>query len=107
MALVKADLINLLMDKQQITRLQAIERVDDFFEIVKEALAHDARIEVRGFGVFEVRQRKPKRVTDIKSGKIMEIPSRKVIKFKPGKDLKVLQPVTAGGAPKDASAATA
>ena len=98
MALVKADLVNLLMERQQITRLQAMERVDDFFEIVKEALAEDGRIEVRGFGVFEVRQRKPKRVTDIKSGSIMEIPSRRVIKFKPGKDLKVLQPLTVGAA---------
>ena len=94
MALVKADLINLLMERQQITRLQAIERVDDFFEILKEALGENGRIEVSGFGVFEVRQRKPKRVTDIKSGKIVEIPSRKVIKFKPGKDLKVLPPLT-------------
>jgi DNA-binding protein HU-beta len=91
MALVKADLINLLMDRQQITRLQAVDRVDGFFDIVKGALAEEGRIEVRGFGVFEVRQRKPKRVTDIQSKQILEIPSRKVIKFKPGKDLKAIQ----------------
>ena len=90
MALVKADLINLLMDRQQITRLQAVDRVDGFFDIVKSALAEEGRIEVRGFGVFEVRQRKPKRVTDIQSKQILEIPSRKVIKFKPGKDLKAI-----------------
>ena len=90
MALVKADLINLLMDRQQITRLQAVDRVDGFFDIVKRALAEEGRIEVRGFGVFEVRQRKPKRVTDIQSKQILEIPSRKVIKFKPGKDLKAI-----------------
>ena len=88
MALVKADLINLLMDRQQITRLQAVDRVDGFFDIVKAALTEEGRIEVRGFGVFEVRQRRPKRVTDIQSKKILEIPSRRVIKFKPGKDLK-------------------
>ena len=91
MALVKADLINLLMDRQQITRLQAVDRVDGFFSIVKSALTDEGRIEVRGFGVFEVRQRKPKRVTDIQSKQILEIPSRKVIKFKPGKDLKAIQ----------------
>lgn len=94
MALVKADLINLLMDRQQITRLQAVDRVDGFFAIVKSALTDEGRIEVRGFGVFEVRQRKPKRVTDIQSKLILEIPSRKVIKFKPGKDLKAIAKAT-------------
>jgi nucleoid DNA-binding protein len=78
------------MDRQQITRLQAVDRVDGFFDIVKASLAEEGRIEVRGFGVFEVRQRKPKRVTDIQSKQILEIPSRKVIKFKPGKDLKAI-----------------
>jgi len=59
--------------------------VKAFFEEVAEALAHGEKVELRGFGSFEVRQSKPRTVRHPKSGKEIHLPSRPRVIFKPSK----------------------
>jgi len=66
--------------------------VDSFFESIREMLT-DAdpliRIEIRDFGVFEVKKTKPKpKARNIKTGEFIYVPGRRKIHFRPGKILK-------------------
>jgi len=62
--------------------------VNVIFEAMKMALKKNERIEIRGFGNFTVRNRKPRRGRNPKTGTTVQIPPRKVAFFKVGKELK-------------------
>jgi len=66
--------------------------VTSFFESVRELLmeaAPTARIEIRDFGIFEVKKTKPKpKARNIKTGEFVFVPGRRKILFRPGKILK-------------------
>lgn len=50
-----------------------------------EVLAAENRLELRNFGVFEVRTRKPRKARNPRTGQEVMVPERKVVTFKPGK----------------------
>jgi len=63
--------------------------VDSLFTAMREALIEGNRIEVRGFGVLETRDTKPKpAVRNPRTGEIVYVPARRKTHFKPGKELK-------------------
>jgi len=64
--------------------------VDAIFEGMAEALGQGDRIELRGFGTFEVRVREPRQGRNPKSGTKVKLGIRKVPFFKAGKELKEL-----------------
>jgi integration host factor subunit beta len=63
--------------------------VDTIFETMSGALAKGDRIEIRGFGSFEVRTRKPRQGRNPKTGAAVSVPEKKVPFFKVGKELRV------------------
>jgi len=71
------------MQKQDVTLA-----VDIMLETMANALAEDRRIELRGFGSFSVRTRKPRTTKNPRTGKIMDIPDRKTLHFTMSKSLK-------------------
>lgn len=66
--------------------------VDSFFESIRELLMKAdpvVRIEIREFGVFEVKETKPKpKARNIQTGEFVYVPGRRKMHFKPGKILK-------------------
>lgn len=64
------------------------EAVDIVLEEISKALMEDRRVEIRGFGSFSVRTRKPRTTKNPKTGKMMEIPERKTLHFTMSKSLK-------------------
>lgn len=86
--MVKADLINLITEISSIPRAKASLAVETIFESMKEALREGKRIELRGFGVFEVRNRKQGIGRNPKTGVEVPISPGKTVRFKPGKDLR-------------------
>jgi len=62
--------------------------VDVLLEEISQALVEGRRVEIRGFGSFSVRARKPRSTKNPKTGKIMNIPARKTIHFTMSKSLK-------------------
>lgn len=52
---------------------------------IVEVLAKEERLELRNFGVFEVRTRKPRKARNPRTGEEVMVPERKVVTFKPGK----------------------
>ena len=63
--------------------------VNTIFDSMKDALASDRRVEIRGLGTFKVKQREARLGRNPRSGKSVDIPDRKVPFFKAGRALKV------------------
>ncbi len=64
--------------------------VETVFEMMKRAMERAERIELRGFGVFNVRPRKTGVGRNPRTGEEVRIPPGKAVRFKPGKDLRSL-----------------
>lgn len=62
--------------------------VDAFLEAVKEALANQNNIEIRGFGTFKIRMRKTRMARNPRTGEPVEVAARPVPVFKPSKELR-------------------
>lgn len=85
--MIKLDIVNIVADKAGVSKSDAEKVVDSLLDSMKEALAKGSRIELRGFGVFTVKDRKKGIGRNPRTGKEVPIPSGKTIRFKPGKDL--------------------
>ena len=88
--MIKADIVNRVADSCDIPRIKAAEAVDTILDAIKDALTGGKRIELRGFGVFQVRDRKKGVGRNPKTGVEVAISPGKPVRFKPGKDLKNL-----------------
>jgi DNA-binding protein HU-beta len=84
---IKLDIINEVVNKTGITKTKAELAVETVFESMKKSLAKGDRIELRGFGVFNVRPRKTGIGRNPRTGAEVSIPPGKAVRFKPGKEL--------------------
>ncbi len=87
---IKLDIINEVVKITGITKTKAELAVETVFESMKKALAHGDRIELRGFGVFNVRPRKTGIGRNPRTGAEVSIPPGKAVRFKPGKELQTI-----------------
>jgi DNA-binding protein HU-beta len=88
--LIKQDLIQRVVERTGLPRTKAEAAVDSIFEAMKSALGEGDRIELRGFGVFTVKPRKTGVGRNPRTGTEVTITPGKAVRFKPGKDLQVL-----------------
>jgi DNA-binding protein HU-beta len=88
--MIKADIVNRVAELSDVPRNKAVQAVDTILESMKEALSAGRRIELRGFGVFQVRDRKRGVGRNPKTGVEVAITPGRTVRFKPGKDLKNL-----------------
>jgi nucleoid DNA-binding protein len=86
--MIKADIVNRVAEASEISRVKAAEAVDTILDAIKDALTGGKRIELRGFGVFQVRNRKRGIGRNPKTGVEVAIAPGKTVRFKPGKELK-------------------
>ena len=89
--MIKLDIVNAVVNKTGVTRTKAEQAVETVFEAMKSALGKGERIELRRFGVFNVRPRKTGIGRNPRTGAEVSIPPGKAVRFKPGKELQVLQ----------------
>ncbi len=85
--MIKLDIINQVVDRTGIPRNKAEAAVDAVFNAMKSALQRNDRIELRGFGVFNIKPRKTGIGRNPRTGEEVSIPPGKAVRFKPGKDL--------------------
>ena len=85
--MIKADLVNIIAREVGITKVKAELAVDSIIHALKYSLAQGDRIELRGFGVFEVKPRKRGVGRNPRTGEVVEIPPGKTTRFRPGKAL--------------------
>ena len=94
--MTKADLIDEVSRAVEMTRKDSESIVETVFDSVVRALRRDEKIEIRGFGSFRTRQRKPRTGRNPKTGEKVEVPAKKIPFFKPSKELKDLINASAG-----------
>ncbi len=88
--MIKTDIINQVAKVADITRVKAVVAVEAVLESMKQSMRLGERIELRGFGVFQVKPRKKGIGRNPRTGKEVRIPPGKTIRFKPGKNLRNL-----------------
>lgn len=84
----KTELVEAVAEKMNTTKKEAEAAVSAFTETVKEALAEGKKVQLVGFGSFEVRERSARKGRNPQTGEEMDIPATKVPAFKPGKGFK-------------------
>ncbi|MDT3426826.1 DNA-binding protein HU-beta [Paenibacillus forsythiae] len=84
----KSDLINQVTEATELPKKDVTKAVDAVFEAITEALQSGDKVQLVGFGNFEVRERSARKGRNPQTGEEIEIPSSKVPAFKPGKALK-------------------
>ncbi len=88
--MIKLDIVNAVVSRTGVTRTKAEQAVETVFEAMKNALGRGQRIELRRFGVFNVRPRKTGIGRNPRTGEEVSIPPGKAVRFKPGKELQSL-----------------
>jgi len=95
--LTKKDIVRTISEEIGLTQQQTKDVVQRTFDAIIEALASERRIELRNFGVFEVKQRAARTARNPRTGVQVEVPEKFVVTFKPGKEMeaRVNEPVDA------------
>ncbi len=76
-----------LIPKHNLTQLATKEIVQWTFEAIIATLVKEGRIELRNFGVFEVKQRKPRKARNPRTGERVDVEAKNVVTFQPGKEM--------------------
>jgi integration host factor subunit beta len=85
----KSDLIlKILESEPTLFKKDAAKIVNVFFDTISNAIAKGERVELRGFGVFDVKKREARIARNPKNGDVVAVPSKKVPFFRMGKDMK-------------------
>jgi integration host factor subunit beta len=88
--MTKADLVDEVVRVAHVSKKHAEIIVNTVFSSIIEALKGEDKIELRGFGSFRVRRRRPRQGRNPKTGAQVAVPEKRIPYFKPGKELKDL-----------------
>jgi DNA-binding protein HU-beta len=88
--MTKAELIAAVAGEAQIKKVEAEKAINSLIRTISQALKKKGRLALAGFGTFAVAHRKAREGRNPQTGKPIKIPATKVVKFKPGKQLKDL-----------------
>ncbi len=88
--MTKAQLVEEVARNTELTKKDAEVIVSTVLESIVDSLKDGDRIELRGFGSFRIRQRGSRIGRNPKTGARVDVPSKKIPYFKPGKELKEL-----------------
>ena len=88
MALTKAEVAEHLFEKVGLSKRDAKDMVEIFFEEIRETLESGEQVKLSGFGNFDLRQKSERPGRNPKTGEDIPISARKVVTFRPGQKLK-------------------
>ena len=87
--MTKSALIDRVTEKVEgLTRKQTEIIIDTIFDSIKDTIAKGEKIELRGFGNFRLKQRRPRKARNPKTGNSVDVPAKRVLYFKVGKALR-------------------
>lgn len=85
--MTKKEIVKTISDQIGLTQLKTKEIVQKTFDAIVETLVIDGRIELRNFGVFEVKKRAARKARNPRTGDKVLVPEKFVVTFKPGKEM--------------------
>ena len=83
--MTKADIVNEIAKSTGIDKADVLKTVECFMDIVKDSLAHDKNVYLRGFGSFIIKHRAEKAARNITKNTTLTIPAHNIPSFKPAK----------------------
>jgi nucleoid DNA-binding protein len=83
----KKEIVRQISERAKLTQLKTKEIVQWTFDAIIETLVSEGRIELRNFGVFEVKQRKPRKARNPRTGARVNVEAKNVVTFQPGKEM--------------------
>jgi DNA-binding protein HU-beta len=87
MEMNKADLVNAIAKETGLSKVKSGEALDAFVTAVSESLKNGDKVTLVGFGTFTTSQREARKGRNPKTGEVINIPSKRVAKFKAGSEL--------------------
>ncbi len=81
----KKEIVKRIAEHTALTQVQTKEVVQRSFDAIIDAIVEEGRIELRNFGVFEVKLRRPRKARNPRTGQPVEVPAKTVVVFKPGR----------------------
>jgi len=84
----KADLVEEIVNQTGLTKKTSREAVDAVISVIIDSLTREEKVALVGFGTFQVIERKTRRGRIPRTGQTIQIPAKKIPKFKPGKGLR-------------------
>lgn len=85
--MTKKEIVKTISEELGLTQLRTKEIVQKTFDAIVDTLVEERRIELRNFGVFEVKQRAPRKARNPRTGEKVFVPEKYVVTFKPGKEM--------------------
>ena len=85
--MTKKEIVKTISEEIGLTQLKTKEIVQKTFDAIVETLVEDRRIELRNFGVFEVKKRAARKARNPRTGDKVSVPEKFVVTFKPGKEM--------------------
>ncbi|TWT48702.1 HU family DNA-binding protein [Botrimarina hoheduenensis] len=85
--MTKKEIVRTISEEIGLTQLKTKEIVQKTFDAIVETLVEDRRIELRNFGVFEVKKRAARKARNPRTGEKVEVAEKFVVTFKPGKEM--------------------
>ena len=85
--MTKKEIAKKISEQSGITVLLALEAVQMVFDGIRETLVDEGRIELRNFGVFEVKRRRARKARNPRTGERVSVPERIVVTFKAGREM--------------------
>ena len=86
--MAKKELAKSIADELGITALLALRAVQMALDGITDTLVQEGRVELRKFGVFEVKRREPRKARNPRTGEKVKVPARMVVAFKPGREMR-------------------
>ena len=81
----KKEIVKRIAEHTALTQVQTKEVVQRSFDAIIDAIVEEGRIELRNFGVFEVKLRRPRKARNPRTGDKVSVPAKNVVTFKPGR----------------------
>ncbi len=85
--MTKKEIVKTISEEIGLTQLKTKEIVQKTFDAIVETLVEESRIELRNFGVFEVKKRAARKARNPRTGEKVSVPEKFVVTFKPGKEM--------------------
>ena len=85
--MTKKDIVKSIAGELNLPQVEVKKIVQRTLDAIVDTLVEKGRIELRNFGVFEVKARKPRKARNPRTNEVVFVPAKKAVTFKPGKEM--------------------
>ncbi len=85
--MTKKEIVKMISDELELTQLRTKEIVQKTFDAIVTTLVEEKRVELRNFGVFEVKYRAPRKARNPRTGAEVQVEEKYVVTFRPGREM--------------------